>query len=343
MYRAFILAKPMTKPNNEIQLVRHPNGMPVPQDFAIVASSPRTPGKNDVLVRNLYMSVDPYMRGRMNLGDSYIPPFKLNHCMEGTAVGEVVESHSADFQPGDVVLSNYGWREYFTASSTELSRLCRDIQPLSIYLGVLGITGLTAWTGMNLVPVKAGEVVFVSGAAGAVGNIAGQLAKQLGCRVIGSTGSEEKASVLRKQGSFDVVLNYHAAPIDEQLKLEAPDGIDVYFDNVGGESLQAALSALRNHGRIIACGSISGYNEAHPQPGPSNLFQIISKRITMKGFIVMDWMHTRLQFEKEMGALIAQGKVVGLETVVSGIDHAIDAFIGLFHGKNLGKMVVKLA
>jgi NADPH-dependent curcumin reductase CurA len=196
---------------------------------------------------------------------------------------------------------------------------------------------------MNLLPVKTGEVVFVSGASGAVGNLAGQLAKLRGCRVIGSTGSEAKTKLLRKQKSFDIALNYHTAPLVEQLRMEAPEGIDVYFDNVGGETLEAALSNLRDHGRIIACGSISGYNELQAPPGPRNLFQIIAKRITMKGFIVMDWLDSRQEFEKEMGAYVAAGQVVGWETVANGIDHAVEAFLGLFHGDNLGKMVVKLA
>ena len=303
----------------------------------------RSPDENEVLVRNLFMSVDPYMRGRMNPGASYVPAFGIDQPLEGAAVGEVVESRSANLQPGDVVLSNYGWREYFTASATGLRRLSRDVQPLSIYLGVLGMTGLAAWAGMNLFPVKSGEVVFVSGAAGAVGNLAGQLAKLRGCRVIGSAGSEAKVNSLRKQGRFDVALDYRAAPLGEQLRLEAPEGIDVYFDNVGGDTLETALSAMRDHGRIIACGSISGYNETQAPPGPKNLFQIIAKRITMKGFIVSDWLDDRQEFEKEMGAYVAAGQVVGWETVVNGIDHAVEAFLGLFHGDNLGKMVVKLA
>jgi len=218
-----------------------------------------------------------------------------------------------------------------------------DIQPLSIYLGALGMTGMTAWAGLNLVEVKAGDVVYISGAAGAVGNVAGQLAKLRGCEVIGSTGSMEKVMFLRKECGFDIAFDYKVAPILEQLNLEAPEGIDVYFDNVGGEALEAALSALRVHGRIIACGGISRYNEEKPQPGPCNLFNVTTKRLTMKGLIVSDWLDRRSQFEDEVGGFFRAGKIKSRETVVDGIEHAAEAFIGLFEGQNIGKMVVKLA
>jgi NADPH-dependent curcumin reductase CurA len=186
-------------------------------------------------------------------------------------------------------------------------------------------------------------VVFISGAAGAVGNVAGQLAKLRGCRVIGSTGSEEKVQFLTEECGFDIAFDYKVGPVIEQLKVEAADGIDVYFDNVGGETLEAALSALRPHGRIIACGSISNYNEDKPRPGPSNLFNMITKRLTMKGMIVSDWMHRQKEFEKEMGGHLRAGKVKSKETVVEGIGEAVNAFIGLFAGNNTGKMVVQLA
>jgi NADPH-dependent curcumin reductase CurA len=196
---------------------------------------------------------------------------------------------------------------------------------------------------LNLVEVKAGDVVFISGAAGAVGNVAGQLAKLRGCRAIGSAGSAEKVRFLLEECGFDGAFNYKAGPVLEQLKAAAPDGIDVYFDNVGGETLEAALSALRVHGRIIACGGISGYNEGKPRPGPSNLFNVITKRLTMKGFIVSDWLDQRAEFEKEVGGYVKAGQVKHKETVVKGIDKAVGAFIGLFQGQNVGKMVVELA
>jgi hypothetical protein len=204
------------------------------------------------------------------------------------------------------------------------------------------MTGMTAWVGLNLVEVKAGDVIFISGAAGAVGSMAGQLAKLRGCRVIGSAGSMEKIMFLRKECGFDIAFDYKVGPVLEQLNLEAPDGIDVYFDNVGGETLEAALAALRLHGRIIACGGISSYNEETPRPGPANLFNMVTKRLTMKGFIVSDSLDRRGEFEKEVGGYFRADKLKNKETVVTGIDKAVDAFVGLFAGKNLGKMVVKL-
>jgi hypothetical protein len=329
--------------SREIRLVSRPSGIPSAANFTLAATELEPPQDREVLVRNLFMSVDPYMRGRMNAGKSYVPPFELGKPLNGGAVGEVVESRAEEFKPGDAVTSNFGWREYFIAAPKELHPVSREIQPLSVYLGALGMTGMTAWVGLNLVEVKAGDVVFISGAAGAVGNVAGQLAKLRGCRAIGSAGSAEKVQFLLNECGFDGAFNYKAGPVLEQLKAASPDGIDVYFDNVGGETLEAALAALRVHGRIVACGGISGYNEGKPRPGPSNLFNVITKRLTMKGFIVSDWLDHRAEFEKEVGGYVKAGKVKHKETVVKGIDQAADAFIGLFQGQNVGKMVVELA
>ena len=331
--------------SREIQLSSRPTGIPTPANFALAQTKLEPIQAGQVLVRNLYISVDPYMRGRMNGGKSYVPPFELGKPMSGGAVGEVVESHTEEFKPGDVVTSNYGWREYFIATPPELHPVSRDLQPLSVYLGALGMTGLTAWAGLNLVDVQADDVIFISGAAGAVGNVAGQLAKIRGCETIGSAGSLEKVKFLREECGFDIAFDYKSSPVIpaiEQLNLAALNGIDVYFDNVGGEMLEAALSALRLHGRIIACGGISGYNAEIPQPGPSNLFNITTKRLTMKGLIVGDWLGCRGEFEHVVGEYYRSGKLINKETVVVGIDKAVSAFLGLFDGKNVGKMVVKL-
>ena len=329
--------------SREVRLASRPSGIPTAANFALAWTDSEPLKDQEVLVRNLFMSVDPYMRGRMNEGKSYVPPFELGKPLSGGAVGDVIESRAREFKPGDVVTSNFGWREYFVASPEDLHPVGREIQPLSVYLGALGMTGMTAWAGLKLVEIKAGDVIFISGAAGAVGNVAGQLAKLRGCRVIGSAGSAEKVRFLREECGFDNVFNYKTGPVLEQLNREAPDGIDIYFDNVGGETLEAALSALRRHGRIIACGGISGYNAEAPRPGPTNLFNIITKRLTMKGFIVSDWFDRQAEFEEEMGAYIKAGKVTNKETVVKGIDQAAAAFTGLFHGQNVGKMVVELA
>lgn len=305
--------------SREIRLASRPKGVPTAAHFALSESTLPPLEAQQVLVRNLFMSVDPYMRGRMNEGKSYVPPFEIGHALEGGAIGEVVESRAPEFKPGDVVLSRFGWREAFVAAPKELQAVDKSIQPLSVHLGTLGMTGMTAWAGLTLADVKAGDVLFISGAAGAVGNVAGQVAKLRGCRVIGSAGSAEKVQ-----------------------SLLAECGIDVYFDNVGGESLEAALSALRVHGRIIACGGISSYNDEKPKPGPANLFNMTTKRLTMKGLIVGDWLDRRNEFEAEVGGAFRAGKLKNKETVVDGIDQAVEAFLGLFSGKNSGKMVVKL-
>jgi NADPH-dependent curcumin reductase CurA len=328
--------------SREVRLVSRPNGMPTPYNFILGQTTLEPLQAGQVLVRNLYMSVDPYMRGRMNEGKSYVPPFELGKPLSGGAVGEVVESQAEELKPGDIVTSSMGWREYFIATPQELHSVDGAVEPRSVYLGTLGMTGMTAWVGLNLVDVKAGDTIFISGAAGAVGNMAGQLAKLRGCRAIGAAGSAEKVEFLQEECGFDLAFNYKTGSILEQLNLAAPDGIDVYFDNVGGEMLEAALSALRVHGRIIACGGISGYNQEQPQPGPSNLFNIITKRLTMKGLIVGDWLEHQGEFEREVGGYFQAGKLKSQETVVIGIDRAVEAFLGLFTGKNVGKMVVKL-
>jgi NADPH-dependent curcumin reductase CurA len=328
--------------SHEIQLASRPDGMPTAANFALVKTPLAPLQDREVLVRNLFMSVDPYMRGRMNAGKSYVPPFEIGKTLEGSAIGEVIESRAKEFKPGDVVTSILGWREYFIAAPQALQQVSREIQPLSVYLGALGMTGLTARAGLRLMEAKAGETIYISGAAGAVGSVAGQLAKIRGCRVIGSAGSAEKVAFLREECGFDGAFNYKDGPVLEQLQLIAPDGIDLYFDNVGGESLEAALAILRLHGRIIACGSISGYNAKGPLPGPANLFNITTKRLTMKGLLVFDWLDRQTEFREEVGGYFQAGKLKHKETVVEGIDQAVAAFLGLFQGKNVGKMIVKL-
>ena len=329
--------------SREIRLASRPIGIPTMANFTLAQTTLEPLRDQQVLVRNLYMSVDPYMRGRMNDRKSYVSPFELGEPLDGRAVGEVIESRARKFKPGDAVTSNFGWREYFIASPDDLHPVSREIRPLSVYLGALGMTGMTAWAGLHLVEVKAGETIFISGAAGAVGSVAGQLAKLRGCRVIGSAGSGEKVQFLREECGFDIAFDYKVGPVVEQLKVEAPDGIDVCFDNVGGESLEAALEALRVHGRIIACGAISGYNADKPRPGPSNLFNMITKRLTMKGLLVRDWLDRQGEFETEVGGYFKAGKLKSKETVVNGIDQAVGAFLGLFEGLNIGKMIVKLS
>jgi NADPH-dependent curcumin reductase CurA len=328
--------------SREIRLASRPQGMPTLENFTLTSVELPELKVNQVLVRNLYMSVDPYMRGRMNDVKSYVPPFQIGQSLQGAAVGEVVESLSDEFKLGDVVTSHYGWREFFISDAKELQKVNANVKPLSTYLGVLGMTGLTAWVGLNLVEVKAGDCIFISAAAGAVGSIAGQLAKLRGCRVIGSAGSSEKVKTLLEEFGFDAAFNYKDGDVLDQLKKAAPDGITVYFDNVGGDHLEAALTVLRPFGRIISCGMISKYNETTPSPGPRNLVLMLVKRLTMKGFIVSDWKDSIPQFLKEVGGYLAGGKLRTKETVIEGIENAPKAFLDLLHGANTGKMIVRL-
>lgn len=328
--------------SREIRLASRPKGWPTPDNFALAETQLPSLTEGQVLVRNLFMSVDPYMRGRMNDTKSYVPPFQIGKALEGGAIGEVVESRANDLQRGDIVTSTFGWRDVFVSEARGLQRVDAKIRPLSAYLGILGMPGLTAWIGLKLVDVKASDRVFVSGAAGAVGSVAGQLAKIRGCRVIGSAGSPDKINWLLHELGFDAAFNYKDGPVYAQLKREAPDGIDVYFDNVGGEHLEAAMSVLNVNGRIIACGGISGYNEESPRPGPRNMMAVVAKRLTIKGFIVMDWLGSTPEFLKEVGDQWSQGKLKMKETVVEGLEHAPQAFLDLLHGANTGKMIVKL-
>ena len=326
---------------HEIHLAARPKGWPTLDTFAHATTELAALKDGDVLVRNLFMSVDPYMRGRMNDVKSYVPSFQIGQPLEGGAVGEVLESQAADLKPGDVIQSMRGWRDAFVAPASELRKVDTRVQPLSLHLGVLGMTGLTAWVGLNLVNVKAGDRVFVSGAAGAVGSVVGQLAKLRGCFVVGSAGSDEKVDALTADFGFDAGFNYKHGDVREQLAAAAPDGIDVYFDNVGGAHLEAALACLRERGRIAACGAISRYNEEGPVPGPRNMFLFVTRRLTMRGFIVTDHVRDMKAFAEEMAPLVQSGRLKARETVVSGLDNAPRAFLDMLRGGNLGKMIVK--
>jgi NADPH-dependent curcumin reductase CurA len=326
----------------EIRLAARPKGWPTHETFAHATVELPPLGDGHVLVRNRFMSVDPYMRGRMNDAKSYVPPFQVGRVLDGGAVGEVIESASPLLQPGDIVLSMRGWRDLFVAPATELSKLDASVQPLSLYLGALGMPGLTAWVGLRLAELQAGDRVFVSGAAGAVGSLAGQIAKSRGCVVVGSAGSDDKVRVLTTELGFDRAFNYKAGRIREQLAEAAPDGIDVYFDNVGGDHLEAALACMRERGRIAACGAISRYNDEAPAPGPRNMFLFVTRRLTMRGFIVSDHAAERAAFLAEVAPLVRSGRVQARETVVEGLEHAPQAFLDMLGGANTGKMVVRI-
>jgi len=334
----------MSTSSLEIHLAKRPQGRPTLDDFATVEADVPAPAPGQVLVRNLVMSVDPYMRGRMNDRKSYAPPYELGQPMHGGAVGEVVESTVDTLVPGDTVLHGLGWREYALVDATEAAKVDPNLAPIGAYLGVLGMPGLTAYAGLvEVAAMRPGDTVFVSSAAGAVGSIAGQLAKLKGAtRVIGSAGSADKVRHILDDLHFDAAFNYHDAPVVDQLLAAAPDGIDVYFDNVGGDHLEAASAARNLHGRITVCGMISQANATQPTPAPRNLSQIIAKRFTIRGMLVGDHVHLRNDFLREVGTWLREGKIHYTETIHEGIRNAPNAFLAMLAGQNTGKMLVKL-
>ncbi|GAB3767257.1 hypothetical protein FB382_001643 [Nocardioides ginsengisegetis] len=332
----------MTTSSREIHLASRPSGTPVPDDFRMVEVDLPDPGPGEVLVRNTVMSVDPYMRGRMNDVKSYVPPFALDRPLDGGAVGEVVASGDDSVPVGATVLHQAGWREHALLPAAAVRVVDVSRVPASAYLGVLGMTGLTAYVGLTrIAQLKQGDTVFVSGAAGAVGSVAGQLARLLGAgKVIGSAGSAEKVAWLTGELGFDAAFDYHDGPVARQLKEHAP--VDVYFDNVGGDHLEGAIFHMNDFGRIAACGAIATYDAEAPTPGPRNLMMVVSKRLTLRGFIVSDHADAAKEFFTQAGGWLADGSLVHRETFVDGLDRAVEAFLGLGTGQNTGKMLVRL-
>jgi NADPH-dependent curcumin reductase CurA len=330
---------------HEIRLASRPHGWPTADNFETVEVDVPDPGPDQVLVRNTYMSVDPYMRGRMNDVPSYVPPFQVGKALDGAALGEVIASNSERVPVGATVLHGYGWRDLAVLDQKRVNVVDVAVAPSpAIYLGALGLTGLTAYVGLiDIAQFKPGDTVFVSGAAGAVGSVVGQLAKLRGAaRVIGSAGSAAKVERCVSDYGYDAAFNYRAGNVRKQLKAAAPDGIDVYFDNVGGEHLTAAIFALNTFGRVAVCGAIDQYNATEAMAGPHNLAMMISKRLTLRGFIVTDHQSRMPDFIAEAGAALRDGKLTCDETIVDGLRNAPDAFLGLLRGENMGKMVVRL-
>jgi NADPH-dependent curcumin reductase CurA len=330
--------------SREVRLASRPRGEPQPSDFELAKVEVADPADGQLVVRNTFVSVDPYMRGRMSAAKSYVAPYALGRAMDGGAVGEVVASRAVGFEEGDTVLHQLGWREYATVGAEDARKVDASAVSPSAYLGVLGMPGLTAYVGLlDIAALREGDVVFVSGAAGAVGSLAGQIAKLRGHTVIGSAGSAEKVAYLTGELGFDAAFDYHDGPVAELLRDAAPDGIDVYFDNVGGEHLEAAIGALRTYGRVAMCGAISVYNATEPVPGPRNLNLAVGKRLTLRGYIILDHGDRFGAFAREVGAWVRSGDLKFRETIVDGgIEAAPQAFIDLLHGANVGKMVVRL-
>lgn len=336
----------VTKVSREICLTEYPVGMPTNNNFKLVQVEIPEPTKDgEFLVRNIWMSVDPYMRGRMRKeGNSYIPPFKLGQPLEGACIGQVIASKNNQFAVGDYVLGMCGWREYWLSNGLDIIKVNQKISPIQSFLGTFGMTGLTAYVGLlKIGELKDNEVVFVSAASGAVGSIVCQIAKIKGCRVIGSAGSEEKVKWLVDQAGIDYAFNYkQVGDISTELIKACPDKINVYFDNVGGKHLEAALDNMKTFGRIVLCGMISQYNSTSPILGPSNLFLAITNRLKLQGFIVRDYYDMLNEFYASMAKWVSEGKIKWKETVVEGIENAPKAFLGLFQGENFGKMLVKI-
>jgi NADPH-dependent curcumin reductase CurA len=321
----------------EIVLAARPQGVPREADFELREIATPEPGAGEVLVRNVFVSVDPYMRSRMTGIRTYVGPYELGEPIDGGAVGRVVESNHEGFAAGDWVLSMLGWRDGGVASGDRLRKLDPSMAPPSTALGVLGMPGLTAWVGLvDIGAIAPGETIYVNGAAGAVGSAAAQIAKLKGLRVIASAGTPEKVEWLR---SFGVeAFDYRETPAKEALA----EGIDVCFDNVGGSQLESALFALRPFGRVIACGAVSRYNDERPEPGPRNLALVVTKRLRLQGFIVIDHLDRNRAFLAEAGPWLRDGSLAYRETIVEGLERAPEAFAGLFEGANIGKMLVRV-
>lgn len=333
----------MTMTNTQVLFKSRPEGAPTVDNFEIVQRPLPPLGDGEVLRRTLWLSVDPYMRGRMSTAKSYAEPAQLGEPMVGQTVSEVLASNNPRFAPGDFVLGFDGWQSHASGEAKGLRKIDPSHGPLSWWLGVLGMVGLTSYVALlDIGEPKEGETVVVSGAAGAVGSIAGQIAKIKGCRVVGTAGSDEKCDFVTKELGFDACINYKTADLREALKATCPDGIDVYFDNVAGAVLEAVLKRINLNARIALVGLISTYNDAKPQPGP-NLTPLLVKRAKIQGMLVFDHTHRTPDFLRDMSQWLREGKIKVREDVVEGLENAPKAFVGLFAGENIGKRVVKIA
>ncbi|WP_101295504.1 NADP-dependent oxidoreductase [Halegenticoccus soli] len=334
----------MTDTNRRFLLSKRPEGKPEPDAFELVETDVPEPGPGEVLVRTLYLSVDPYMRGRMRDRESYAEPWAVGDPLRGGVVGEVEASNHGDFEPGDVVVGNLEWADYAAVDGDDLRSVDPDLAPISTALGVLGMPGRTAYFGMlEVAHPRPGDTVVVSGAAGAVGSVAGQIARMGDCRVVGIAGSDEKTSFLTDELGFDGAINY-AATDDYRAALDeaAPDGVDVYFDNVGGEITDAVFSRLNVDARVAVCGQIALYNEKSVPTGPRKLGTLIETRARVRGFLVSDFAARFDRATERLGRWVRSGDLRYRETVTEGLENAPEAFIGLFEGENVGKQLVKV-
>jgi NADPH-dependent curcumin reductase CurA len=331
--------------NRRIVLAARPTGEPKDSDFRLEESPIPSPAAGEVLLRALYLSLDPYMRGRMNAAKSYAAPVEIGQVMEGGTISEVVESRSPDFSQGDIVLGYCGWQEYCVCGTGGLRKIDPALGPVSYALGVLGMPGLTAYTGLlNIGQPKEGETLVVAAAAGAVGSVVGQIAKIKGCRAVGVAGGKEKCEYVRRELGFDECIDHRSETLGRDLKAACPNGIDIYFENVGGEVLRAVIPLLNMFARVPVCGLIAHYNATGLPPGPDRTPQLMSailtRRVTVRGFIVSDYSSQYPDFVRDVGAWLRAGRIKFREDIVEGLDNAVSAFQGLLRGRNLGKLLV---
>lgn len=331
------------KTNKQYILAKRPSGTPTGEDFQLVERPIPNPGEGEVIIRTLFLSVDPYMRGRMNDRKSYVPPYALGEVITGGVVGEVVQSRAPEFQEGEIVLGNLGWQTYAVANAKQLKKVDPQLAPITTALGILGMTGLTAYFGLlDIGQPKEGETVVVSGAAGAVGTVVGQIAKIKGCRVVGIAGSEDKVRYLVDELGFDAAINYKAPDRKARLAEACPNGVDVYFDNVGGEISDEVLSLLSRQARIPVCGQISLYNLTKQDIGPRMQSQLLITSSLMKGFTVGDYASRFDEGIAQLAQWVKEGRLTYSENIVEGFDNTVQAFLGLFTGENLGKQLVRV-
>ncbi|MDH5162145.1 NADP-dependent oxidoreductase [Heyndrickxia oleronia] len=334
----------MSQMQKQIKLASRPVGTPSMEDFAFIEAPIGAPTAGEVLVRTVYISVDPYLRGRMQDVKSYIPPFQLNEVITSGVIGQVVESKSEHFSKGDVIIGNLGWQEYSIANEREIRKIDPTLAPVSAHLSIIGMTGLTAYFGLlDIGQPKEGETVVVSGAAGAVGSAVGQIAKIKGARVVGIAGTEEKCRYLLNELGFDAVINYKKEDVPSALEKACPNGIDIYFDNVGGSISDAVFPLLNKFARIPVCGAISSYNKVEADMGPRVQTALIKTSALMKGFTLGDYSDRFKEGGAALATWLNEGKLKYEETITEGFDHIIDAFLDLFTGANLGKQLVKVA
>jgi len=332
----------MSNKNVQVTLANRPTGWVQESDLKIVESDIPKPGPGQVLVKNLYLSLDPYMRGRMNAGPSYAANVAIGQVMVGGTAGEVVESNNPNFNHGDFVTGYFGWQQYGVSNGDELRKIDPKLVPLSAYLGAVGMPGLTAWWGLlDIGAPKEGETVVVSAAAGAVGSIVGQIAKLKGCRAVGIAGGKAKCELVVEEFGFDACVDYKGGNLAKDLRAAAPKGIDIYFENVGGVVLETVALQLNPFARIPLCGLISQYNEVRPH-GMDNFVMLLINRVKLQGFIVSDYAPKSDQAMKELAQWVRDGKIKYRETIANGIEDAPRAFIGLLKGENIGKQLVKL-